>query len=156
MTFATEGNRSGVTRRQALKRGAAVGAAAVWTVPAIQVVSLTAAHADSPSAPPPHNPPPSKPPENPPVNPPATTPHTPPSSATPTTPTGGGSVPPPAGGAGGGGTVPGKHTTGGGQLAETGLSVPLVPTVAVAAGMIATGIAAQAARKPLPAYNPED
>ena len=47
-------DRQAVTRRQALKRGAVVGGALVWTVPAIQAVSLTAAHADSPSAPPTH------------------------------------------------------------------------------------------------------
>jgi hypothetical protein len=42
---------NGVSRRDVLRRGAIVGAAAVWTVPLVQVVSMTAAHADSPSAP---------------------------------------------------------------------------------------------------------
>ena len=42
---------AGLSRRQLLKRGAVVGAVA-WTVPLIQVVGMSAAHADSPSAPP--------------------------------------------------------------------------------------------------------
>jgi hypothetical protein len=42
-----------VSRRQALKRGAFVGGALVWTVPVVQAVSMTAAHAESASAPPP-------------------------------------------------------------------------------------------------------
>lgn len=147
MALATDGSGSEITRRQALKRGAVVGAAAAWTVPAIQVVSLTAAHADSPSAPP-ENPPPSRPPTNPPpYTPPNTPPTKPPTGHTP--PPAGHSTPPastppaPAGGGGGGGVSTG-------ELPNTGLSLPLVPTIAVAAGMIATGIAAQAAR-PQPA-----
>jgi hypothetical protein len=42
---------AGLSRRALLKRGAVVGAAAVWTVPVISAVSMTPAHADSPSAP---------------------------------------------------------------------------------------------------------
>jgi hypothetical protein len=42
-----------LSRRQALKRGAAVGGALVWTVPVVQAVSMTAGHAVSASAPPP-------------------------------------------------------------------------------------------------------
>ena len=45
------GTRS-MTRRQALKRGAVVGGALAWTVPAVQAVSMTSAHADAASAPP--------------------------------------------------------------------------------------------------------
>ena len=45
-----------------LKKGALVTGAAVWTVPVVQMVSMTAAHADTPSAPsqtpPQENPPP--------------------------------------------------------------------------------------------------
>lgn len=41
---------AGLSRRDMLRRGAVVGAAAVWTVPLVQVVSMTAAHAESPSA----------------------------------------------------------------------------------------------------------
>jgi hypothetical protein len=41
-----------VSRRQALKRGALAGGALVWTVPVVQAVSMTAAHAESASAPP--------------------------------------------------------------------------------------------------------
>jgi hypothetical protein len=157
MTSATDSDRPGLTRRQALKRGAVVGAAAVWTVPAIQAVSLTSAHADSPSAPPPHNPPPHNPPANPPP-----TGHTPKPPTHPThpahpTPTKSGTTPAgsvPAGSIPGGGAVPVAKTSTG-TLANTGLDLPLVPSVAVAAGMIATGIAAQAARsRPEPALQP--
>lgn len=65
-----------LSRRDLLKRGVAVSAAAAWTVPIIQVVSMTPAHADTPSAPnvpPPTNPlpptgtPPPRPPTTPPV-----------------------------------------------------------------------------------------
>ena len=55
-------------------------------------------------------------------------------------------------------TQGGPPPTAGGELPNTGLSLPLVPTIAVAAGMIATGVAAQAAR-PTPALvaeAPED
>jgi hypothetical protein len=41
-----------ISRRDALKRGALVGGSLVWTVPVVQAVSLTAAHAENPSAPP--------------------------------------------------------------------------------------------------------
>lgn len=44
-----------MSRRQALKRGAVVGGALVWTVPAVQAVSMTQAHADVASAPRPGN-----------------------------------------------------------------------------------------------------
>lgn len=46
------GTGRGVSRRDLLKRGAVVGVAAAWTVPLVQVVSMTPAHADTPSAPP--------------------------------------------------------------------------------------------------------
>lgn len=39
---------SGITRREALKRGAVIGTAA-WVVPAVQVLRMDAAAADSPS-----------------------------------------------------------------------------------------------------------
>jgi len=38
-----------MTRRDALKKGAIVTAAAAWTVPLVQMVSMTPAHAESPS-----------------------------------------------------------------------------------------------------------
>jgi LPXTG-motif cell wall-anchored protein len=38
-----------VSRRQALKRGAIAGAAIAWAVPTVQAISVSAAHADSPS-----------------------------------------------------------------------------------------------------------
>ena len=43
---------SPVSRRDALKRGAVIGGTLVWTVPVVQAVSMTAAHAESASAPP--------------------------------------------------------------------------------------------------------
>jgi hypothetical protein len=43
---------SGISRRAALKRGVLAGGALVWTVPVIQAVSMTPAHAESASAPP--------------------------------------------------------------------------------------------------------
>jgi hypothetical protein len=43
------GSSQGVTRRQALKKGALTGAAIVWTVPVVQSIGMSAAHADEPS-----------------------------------------------------------------------------------------------------------
>jgi hypothetical protein len=40
---------AGLNRRQLLKRGAVVGGTLVWAVPAMEVISLTSAHAASPS-----------------------------------------------------------------------------------------------------------
>ena len=40
---------AGLNRRQLLKRGAAVGGTLVWAVPALEVISMTSAHASSPS-----------------------------------------------------------------------------------------------------------
>jgi hypothetical protein len=40
----------GVSRRTMLKRGAVAGAAIAWTVPLVSVISMTPAHAESPSA----------------------------------------------------------------------------------------------------------
>jgi len=57
MTQLDSGRAPGIGRRDLLKRGALVGAAAAWTVPIVQVVSMTPAHADSPSAPPVQPPP---------------------------------------------------------------------------------------------------
>lgn len=65
----------GVSRRDLLKRGAVVGVAAAWTIPLVQVVSMTPAHADSPSAPP------GPPTNNPPPPPQTTIPVTPPESS---------------------------------------------------------------------------
>ncbi|MCW2540859.1 MAG: hypothetical protein JWN95_2584 [Frankiales bacterium] len=42
----------GLSRRTLLKRGAVAGAAVAWTVPLVSVLSMTPAHAESPSAPP--------------------------------------------------------------------------------------------------------
>lgn len=48
---APEPTESGLSRRSMLKRGALVGGAALWTVPIIQVVTMSPAAADNPSAP---------------------------------------------------------------------------------------------------------
>ena len=66
---------SGVSRRDLLKKGAVVGVTAAWTIPLVQVVSMTPAHADSPSAPP------TQPTNNPPLPTGATIPVTPPGAA---------------------------------------------------------------------------
>lgn len=39
----------GVSRRDAIKRGLVVGGAVAWTVPTIQALGMSAAHADEPS-----------------------------------------------------------------------------------------------------------
>jgi hypothetical protein len=44
--WTTHGPAQGVNRRQVLGRAAVVGGALVWTTPVVQVVSLTAAHAE--------------------------------------------------------------------------------------------------------------
>ncbi len=50
--------RGGITRREALKRGALVGGAVAWSIPAIQLIAMTSAHAERPSG----STPPAKPP----------------------------------------------------------------------------------------------
>jgi hypothetical protein len=75
---------SGVSRRDLLKKGAVVGVTAAWTIPLVQVVSMTPAHADSPSAPP------APPTNNPPLPTGATIPVTPSGATGPATVTGGG------------------------------------------------------------------
>lgn len=44
---------AGISRREALKRGVVLGGAALWTVPAVQVLSITEAAAQQPSGLPP-------------------------------------------------------------------------------------------------------
>ncbi|WP_069112589.1 LPXTG cell wall anchor domain-containing protein [Jiangella alba] len=78
---------TGLSRRQILRRGVAVGTA-VWTVPTVTAITLTPANAASPSGEPPTEPPkpptePPKPPTEPPSNettPPPSTETTPPPS----------------------------------------------------------------------------
>jgi hypothetical protein len=141
---------TGLSRRDLLKRGAVVGATAVWTVPLVQVVSMTPAHADSPSAPP-VNPPPVTPP---PVTPPPVTPpagsHPP--VAPPATPRPPGhhaqshpsnaphAVAPPI-------QVGGSAPQAGGlsALPNTGVSYPVAPTVGAGVAAIALGTGALAA-----------
>lgn len=43
------GSNSGISRREALKRGAAVAGAAVWVAPTVQALSMSAASAATPS-----------------------------------------------------------------------------------------------------------
>lgn len=119
----------GVSRRNLLKRGAVVGVAAAWTIPLVQVVSMTPAHADSPSAPPvtppPNNPPPltsSPPPSHPSHHVESKTPHAP-ATATAT----------PA--------APAPHA-GGGALASTGTTTPVGPAVGIGTAAIALGAGA--------------
>jgi hypothetical protein len=122
----------GVSRRDLLKRGAVVGAVAAWTIPLVQVVSMTPAHADSPSAPPatppPNNPPPlisTPPPSSPSHHVGSKTPHAPATTATATAT--------PAAAA--------PHA-GGGALASTGTTTPVGPTVGIGTAAIALGAGA--------------
>ncbi len=131
MNEITDAPPRGVSRRDLLKRGAIVGVAAAWTVPIIEVVSMTPAHADTPSAPgggggggggglgvDPQS-----------LTPPPVT-----------------TVQPATGGSATGGTA-----TGGTGLAFTGTEVPVVPAVAGSVAAIALGagalVAARAHRK---------
>src|SRR5262249_7456524 len=150
MTQVDDARARGISRRDLLRRGAVVGATAAWTVPLVQVVSMTPAHADSPSAPP-VNPPPITTPVNPP---PATTPVSPPPTNPPhTTAT---SAPAthsaphqPSSGhhssaaaapvAAAGGSGPDADTS---ALASTGVTFPVAPTVGVGAAAIALGAGA--------------
>ena len=117
----------GLSRRDLLKRGAVVGVAVAWTVPVVQVVGMTAAHADSPRAPnvpPPNNPPP-------PVN---TTPPT--ETAQPPAKTPNKSAPVPA-------HSPNQSVSqGSGALAQTGTDYPVGATVGIGTAAIALGAGA--------------
>jgi len=126
---------AGLSRRDLLKRGAVVGAAAAWTVPLVQVVSMTPAHADSPSGPPMNPPPVNPPPVNPPpVAPPpaahqAVPPQHPAAARHVAVPVG--SSAPPAGGES--------------VLASTGVTYPVGSTVGAGVAAIALGTGALAA-----------
>jgi hypothetical protein len=156
-----------VSRRQALKRGALVGGALVWTVPLIQVVSLNQSQAEAASAPPGggHNPPPQH--EIPPVThsvPPATHPAPPvtthqapaPSAQTvvqhrtvgqhsqPTAPVSSGSVLTNQTAAASGAVAPQAQ----GTLPFTGAALPVNKGIAAGAGLVAAGsMAAYVARR---------
>jgi len=129
---------AGLSRRDLLKRGAVVGVTAAWTVPLVQVVSMTPAHADSPSAPP-VNPPPVNPPvdTHPPVTPPGDTPQ-PPAHHAQAHPSNAPQAVAPA--AHVGGSTP--QTGGGSTLASTGVSYPVAPTVGAGVAAIALGAGA--------------
>jgi hypothetical protein len=139
---------AGLSRRDLLKRGAVVGATVAWTVPLVQVVSMTPAHADSPSAPPvnppPTNPPPTNPPpvNPPPTNPPVTAHHpAPPAAAHHPAPQHAAAAPHAAGV----GSVPARGPAapaGGSALANTGATYPVAPTVGAGVAAIALGAGA--------------
>lgn len=109
---------SAINRRDMLRRGALVGGALVWTVPVVQSLSLTPAHAESPSAP-----------------------GNPGNPGNPNVPAGPGN--PPQAGAPQAGSPQGSaaQATAGG-LAETGAGVPVLGAVAIGAAAVAAGAAA--------------
>ncbi|TDD98950.1 LPXTG cell wall anchor domain-containing protein [Jiangella asiatica] len=139
----------GLSRRQMLRRGVAVGTAA-WTVPTVTAISLTPANAASPSGQPSEPPkPPTKPPEPPelptdkPTSPPTDEPSRPPSGEQPTPPADHPTPrPTPSHGA------PGDDdtTVGGGQLPDTGPG-DVARTVALGGLLAAGGAAAVAATR---------
>lgn len=51
---------AGYSRRDVLKKGAVVGGTLAWAVPAVQLISMTSASAESPSAPPSQGQPPAQ------------------------------------------------------------------------------------------------
>ncbi|HTZ43835.1 MAG TPA: hypothetical protein VMB79_08215 [Jatrophihabitans sp.] len=51
MSDQTAAEIQGISRRAMLKRGAVAGATIAWTVPVVSAISMTPAHAESPSAP---------------------------------------------------------------------------------------------------------
>jgi hypothetical protein len=156
MTQVDGARAGGMSRRDLLRRGAVVGATAAWTVPLVQVVSMTPAHADSPSAPP-VNPPPITTPVNPPptspVNPPPTSPvKPPPTSATPPAPSTHSAPPDQPSSAHRVATAAPVRVAGGGSpsadasaLANTGVTFPVAPTLGVGAAAIALGAGALSA-----------
>ena len=132
---------TGLSRRDLLKRGAVVGVTAAWTVPLVQVVSMTPAHADSPSAPPVNQPPVTRP-ENPPplttTAPPPTRPKT--HSAPPHhSSSAHAAVAPAASATTSAADSPATTTS---VLANTGATYPVAPTVGVGAAAIALGAGA--------------
>jgi len=136
---------SGITRRDVLKRGAVAGGAVLWAVPVVQVIGMTASHAEAASGgggTPTSHPTPTATGTGGPA--PAPTPTgTTPANVLPTelsqvpTPTVQGisfEQPPPA--------VAPTAT-----LPFTGAAVPVTGTVALGAGLVATGVAAVAATR---------
>lgn len=136
MTVQDQGDAvTGVSRRDLLKKGAVVGVTAAWTIPLVQVVSMTPAHADSPSAPP-------GPPTNNPPPPPGTTIPVQPTEATTTE----SSAPNSSAAIGTGSSKPRPNSPQGAvaaQLPFTG-SNPL-PALGVGAAAVALGVGAIAA-----------
>lgn len=142
MTQVDDAPARGISRRDLLRRGAVVGATAAWTVPLVQVVSMTPAHADSPSAPP-VNPPPMTTPDTPPPPITSSAPPSPPSTPKPpphqpadahkSTASSAPAVVPAAD------VTPAADAT---ALANTGATYPVMPTVGVGAAAIALGAGA--------------
>jgi hypothetical protein len=119
---------TGIGRRSLLKRGAIVGAAAVWTVPIVSAISMTAAHAESPSGVPSGGGGGGE------VTPPVT-PTTPPPSGSVEPTTVASTTPAPAAAA----------SSDTGSLAFTGVDVPIPATLGIATAAIALGAGALAA-----------
>lgn len=126
---------AGVSRRDLLKKGAVVGVTAAWTIPLVQVVSMTPAHADSPSAPP-------GPPTNNPPQPPGSTIPVQPTEATSTATTGNSSA-----AIGTGSSKPQQSSA---PQAATAAQLPFtgsnpLPAIGVGAAAVALGVGAIAA-----------
>jgi hypothetical protein len=118
----------GYSRRAALKRGAVVGGAVVWAVPAVQAISMISASAENPSAP--------QPPANPPTPGTPTTGQTPPvvqSTPAVSAPVAGTNTAPAAS------VATATTTAQGGKLAYTG--VDALPMATVGVGLVAAGAA---------------
>jgi hypothetical protein len=151
----------GMSRRQVLRAGAAVGAGLLWVAPVVSGLGLTAAHADStsgthsPPPPPPNSPPPPPnsppPPPNsppPPPNSPPNSPPPPPNSPPPVGQPVNLTVSPPT-------AVLGEQFTNpqatavvpAAVLPFTGAAMPIKTATLIGAGLIATGAAAVTASR---------
>ena len=137
---------SGITRRDVLKRGAIAGGAVLWAVPVVQVIGMSASHAEAASGgggggttPPPGGG----------TVTPTNTGSTPPTQVLPTeltqSPTVSPSVTPTVQGISFQQPPPAVAPTA--TLPFTGAAVPVTGTVAVGAGLVATGVAAVAATR---------
>ena len=49
MEESQKSSRTGLSRRQVLKRGAVAGVATAWAVPVVQAIAINPSHADTPS-----------------------------------------------------------------------------------------------------------
>lgn len=120
----------GTTRRDLLRRGALIGGATVWAVPAVQALSMAAAHAEPTSNPPP----------------------VPTPSPSPIGGGGGGNGSGGGGGGGGGGNNGGGDA--GGRLPRTGFEVG--PLLGAGAAATAAGVGLVALGKHRSTDEPDD